>query len=168
VAENLDRSLEFYRDGIGMDVVDEWDRPEDRAAVLSRGAGMLEIFAASSRHEKVAPSGVRLSVEVDDVPRRLERLRSAGFGVESDAETMPWGLVQAGVRDPDGLEVVLYSPAPAGDPTDPVPAGDPTDPVPAGDPTDLARADDPTHLARAGDPTDPVPAADHTDGQPDE
>lgn len=111
VAADLDRSLEFYRDAIGIDVVEEWNRLEDRGVVLSGGAGMLEIFGRSQRHEKVSLSGIRLSVEVDNVAYRLERLRLAGFDVEAGAETMPWGLVQAGVRDPDGLQVVLYAAA---------------------------------------------------------
>ena len=111
----LVRSLAFWRDLIGFDVL--YDRPEEGFAYLALGGAelMLDQHSAGGRHWLTRPfapplgNGVNLQVAVDAVAPILERLAAAGrplfMPVEDkwyragDRET---GQRQFVVADPDG------------------------------------------------------------------
>ena len=136
---DLDRSLRFYRDLLGMEVVAQQEKQGGYLAAIvgypdahvrmahlrfPGGEHMLELF------EYLAPGGRRdpeplqprdvgtqhLCFVVDDLSATYERLRAAGV----DTFVSPPVLVDTGVnaggfglylRDPDGIPVELFQPA---------------------------------------------------------
>ena len=115
---DLERSLSFYRDGLGLEVA--WN--DDAVAVLrgpgdSPGTVVLREVRGSARpgmgHAGVARIGwqVTSSADLDSVEQRL-----AGLGVryrradeDEDEDEEDTGRIET--HDPDGLRVILFRPA---------------------------------------------------------
>lgn len=102
----FERSLTFYRDTLGLRVYREYGSGgRITGIVLFCGGGFLELTVSGP--EK--PDGVGamlLWLQVPAVDAEVSRLRSDGVDVEP-AETMPWGLREAWLTDPDGVRIVL-------------------------------------------------------------
>jgi lactoylglutathione lyase len=100
---DMERSLRFYRDLLGIPLVgdDDW---QEAALGGTR-------FALHRAHEGIGglSSGtIHISLEVADADAAAERVRSAGADVK---ETMrdEWGTAVQ-VVDPDGYELYLFQP----------------------------------------------------------
>jgi catechol 2,3-dioxygenase-like lactoylglutathione lyase family enzyme len=101
---DLERSLRFYGETLGLAVFREWGSGPDRGVVFFPGAGLLEVSGASSE----PPSGaVRLLLQVRDVRQAWRRLAAADVVIEEEPERRPWGLIEMLARDPDGLAIVI-------------------------------------------------------------
>lgn len=103
------RSLAFYRDALGLAMVHSWDKgPADRGAVFALGAGRIEIVV----HPPASPppAGVGVYVEVPDVDAVHAAVRARGVAVTRPLARTSWGHRTFGVRDPDGLEILWFSP----------------------------------------------------------
>ncbi|WP_051471085.1 VOC family protein [Patulibacter minatonensis] len=97
-------SRRFYEDTVGLGVFREFGTPEHPGIVFFVGSGLLEL----SGHGTDVPSpATRLLLQVRDLDREFGRLRDAGVPVLHKPERKPWGLLEATVADPDGLQVVL-------------------------------------------------------------
>jgi glyoxylase I family protein len=131
---DLDKSLRFYRDGLGLDILrdleveGDWpglfDGPSRKlrtvflgdATVPDVAAGVLELntFAAGAVPTNPSPSrpttGLFMLSYFVDVQATLERLADLGFGdpPRRATHTTPNGdITVAMVRDPDGVRVLL-------------------------------------------------------------
>ena len=103
-------AVAFYRDTLGFPVVGGWDRGEDdRGAILGAASGLVELIKLAQDQEYVAPAGVSLYVEVDDVDAFHAQLAAHGLRAPAP-EDRPWGHRQFSVKDPDGVQVTLFSP----------------------------------------------------------
>jgi catechol 2,3-dioxygenase-like lactoylglutathione lyase family enzyme len=130
VVRDVDSSLRFYRDGIGLDVLmdhvfeGDWPTLFDASSTSLRSiflgdgrnpdAGVVELVVLDRPAPvESSPSAPRAGffllsfyVDVDEV---LERLGALGFGparrIEQPAPTAP--VVMATLRDPDGVRVEL-------------------------------------------------------------
>jgi catechol 2,3-dioxygenase-like lactoylglutathione lyase family enzyme len=101
---DLERSLRFYGETLGLAVFREWGSGSDRGVVFFLGAGLLEVSGSSSE----PPSGaVRLLLQVRDVQQAWRRLAAAGVVIEEEPKRKPWGLIEMVARDPDGLAIVI-------------------------------------------------------------
>jgi len=96
---DIERSLAFYRDVLGLTPYFTW---QDNAAGLYTES--LELYL--SRADEPRPS--RVAVFVDDADAALEQYRAAGADIATDIETMPWGLRGFTIRDPDGNLVGIW------------------------------------------------------------
>jgi catechol 2,3-dioxygenase-like lactoylglutathione lyase family enzyme len=132
IASDIERSLRFYRDGIGLEVLSdipvlESDWPtvmgvrSTRARSLNLGdpkdpsAGVLELLEFEGGSDPAPPVGVPtcgmflvsfLGVDVDAIIERLHALGYEPYGrIEGRAPTAVFDL--ATVRDPDGVLVEL-------------------------------------------------------------
>jgi catechol 2,3-dioxygenase-like lactoylglutathione lyase family enzyme len=100
----VERSLRFYGETLGLAVFRECGSGAHRGVVFFLGAGLLEISGSSGE----PPSGaVRLLLQVRDVRREWLRLAGAGVVIEEEPTAKPWGLIEMVVRDPDGLVIVI-------------------------------------------------------------
>ena len=90
---DLEASLAFFRDGLGLDV----EQPEDvasqrvRAQVLATGAASLELLAATSPDSPIAkflqkrgPGLHHITLRVDDIRAALEHLRQRNVRLIDD------------------------------------------------------------------------------------
>jgi catechol 2,3-dioxygenase-like lactoylglutathione lyase family enzyme len=101
---DLERSLRFYGETLGLAVFRERGSGSDRGVVFFLGAGLLEVSGSSSE----PPSGaVRLLLQVRDVHQAWRRLAAAGVVIEEEPKRKPWGLIEMVARDPDGLAIVI-------------------------------------------------------------
>lgn len=101
---DLERSLRFYEETLGLAVFREWGRPPNRGVAFYLGAGLLEVSGTSD----VPPSpATRLLLQVRDVAHERRRLGALGVPIDEEPVRQPWGLVEMVVRDPDGLRIVI-------------------------------------------------------------
>ncbi len=132
---DLDRSLDFYRDLLGMELLFE---QEKAGGYLARIVGYpdahvrmahlrfpedehrLELFqylSPASRGRAGEPRDVGIThvcLRVDDIEALHERLRAAGVAFTSEPVLVDTGANAGGVgvylRDPDGVTVELFQP----------------------------------------------------------
>ncbi len=102
-AADFDSLRRFYEETVGLHVYREYGSSEQALGVVFfLGGGFLEITRASTS----SPS-ITLWLQVRDVRSEEQRLRDAGVEVVKPPETMPWGLVESWVRDPEGNQLCL-------------------------------------------------------------
>lgn len=105
---DLDASVEFYEQRVGLVRYREWgDRPH-RGIVYFLGGGFLELTETPpDQPPPDAPSGVRLWLQVADAAAACAELADRGVEIAAAPERKPWGLIEAVVHDPDGLPLMI-------------------------------------------------------------
>ena len=102
---DLERSVRFYEETLGLAVFREWGEGPTRAAVFFAGGGLLEV----SGSPPTAPptDAVRLLFQVRDLRATREHLAARGVPIDEEPDRKPWGLDEMVARDPDGLALVF-------------------------------------------------------------
>lgn len=103
---DLDTSLRFYEDGLGLHRSREFGEAPARGVVLFLGGG-TELELTESGEDAPMPAGVRLWLQVPDLEATVRELARADIRPTTGPERMPWGLLEATIHDPDGLPLVL-------------------------------------------------------------
>jgi catechol 2,3-dioxygenase-like lactoylglutathione lyase family enzyme len=110
--KNLDRSVEFYVDGLGFELLgfDESERYRIAFARVPGGAFTIEFLEYREASEaQAAKRPDHLAFEVPNLAGYRERLLAGGFFKDlpeiADAGT---GLRRFAVKDPDGVPVQFY------------------------------------------------------------
>lgn len=101
---DLERSLAFYGDTLGLHVYREYGTGGGRGVVFFLGGGFLEVSGGAP---DVAPGRLGLWLQVPDLPAAEAHLRAHGVTVDRPAGRMPWGLDELWARDPDGVRLVF-------------------------------------------------------------
>jgi methylmalonyl-CoA/ethylmalonyl-CoA epimerase len=116
--ENYGEALAFYRDALGMKLLEEWNTEGANGALLEAGRATLEIFdegqAAMVDNIEVGRrvSGtVRFAVEVEDSPAVADELQRAGAQHVGGPVETPWRDVNVRIQAPDGMQLTLFTPA---------------------------------------------------------
>ena len=92
-ARNFQKSVDFYRNALGMKYIGGWDREDGKGALLSAGGtAVVEIRVENAS-------------AVDQFHQRL-----AGQGAEriESPQDHPWGHRSFVIYDPDGIPVHIY------------------------------------------------------------
>jgi catechol 2,3-dioxygenase-like lactoylglutathione lyase family enzyme len=108
VTPRVEATRDWYRDLLGLTVIEEWNEPDDCGCILglrsAPGEALLEIHRQSKDFDF---SGMGLQFRVDDVDAFAvpgeERFRSRG------PVTRPWGSRYLFFADPNGIPVVVFS-----------------------------------------------------------
>lgn len=108
VTAKFEATRDWYVEGLGLAIVEQWDEPGDRGCILalSEGAGeaFLEIYAGDP---PASLDGFSLQFRVPDLDRidlpEDDRFRARG------PIDRPWGSRYLYLTDPNGLAVVLFS-----------------------------------------------------------
>ena len=112
---DLDRSIGFYRDVMGMKVLRTTDRPEQKYSLAFVGYGdesqgaVLELTYnyGVDRYDLGTAFG-HVAIEVDDAKAACEAVRAKGGSVTREAGPVKGGTtVIAFVQDPDGYKIEL-------------------------------------------------------------
>lgn len=113
-AYDLERSLEFYRDVLGLPVVASWDRPDGAGYLLDAGGGFVELLGktpgdvARGGWDFIMPvAKYDLVLVVADAGAAHEALKAKGVETQGPLETTSWGGVRFSVLDPDETPVVF-------------------------------------------------------------
>lgn len=114
---NLDRSIQFYTEVLGMKLLRRKDYPEGEFTLAFLGYGdekentVLELTHNwdTSNYELGNAFG-HLAIEVDDVHQATEQIRQQGGKILRDAGPMNAGsTIIAFVEDPDGYQIELLA-----------------------------------------------------------
>jgi catechol 2,3-dioxygenase-like lactoylglutathione lyase family enzyme len=118
---DLDETLAFYQ-RLGFEVADDVPMgPEMRwLTVRAPGASHELVLAAVDQHvpaadrpamrELVAKGTLAVFIQVDDLDKTFETLRAAGTEILQEPIDQPYGVRDAGVRDPSGNHLRLSQP----------------------------------------------------------
>jgi catechol 2,3-dioxygenase-like lactoylglutathione lyase family enzyme len=102
---DLDRSLRFYEQTIGLAIYREWGTgPSRGVAFFLGGGGLLEVSGGSPEPPSAA---TQLVLQVRDLGATRAFLFERGVTPDVEPELKPWGLLEMTVRDPDGLALIL-------------------------------------------------------------
>ena len=101
---DLDRSVRFYGDVLGLHVYREFGEGDQRGVVFFLGGGFLEVSGRASAGDR---DHMALWLQVPDVAAEESRLRATGVTITEPARRMPWGLVELWIEDPDGLPIAV-------------------------------------------------------------
>lgn len=115
---DLQRSLTFYTEILGMTLLRQKDYPEGKFTLAFLGYGdeknhtALELTYNWDTSEYDTGSGFgHLAIEVDDVYKAAEKIRAAGGKIIREPGPMNAGsTLLAFVADPDGYEIELLEP----------------------------------------------------------
>ncbi len=115
-ADDYDRALAFYRDGLGLPLRETWEKEGARGALFDAGRATLEVLSVEhaamvDRIEVGEPVGarVRLALEVDDSVEAAERLVVAGAELVGGPVVTPWEHRNVRLRDLHGLQLTLFT-----------------------------------------------------------
>jgi lactoylglutathione lyase len=115
---DLDRSVSFYTDVLGMKLLRRKDYPDGKFTLAFLGYGdeqnntVLELtFNWGVTQYDIGNAFGHLAIEVDDVYRAAERIREMGGDIIREPGPMNAGTtIIAFVKDPDGYEIELLAP----------------------------------------------------------
>ena len=100
----LERSLRFYGQTLGLHVYREYGSGPDRGVVFFLGGGYLEVTG----HADVPDvDKMTLWLQVRDLAAAYRQLAGAGVDIVDGPERKPWGLDEMWIRDPDGVSIVV-------------------------------------------------------------
>ena len=91
---DYERSLQFYRDDIGLAIAREYGA----GTVFYAGQSLIEL----ANHGTAGPSAGALWLQVRDVYATQTELEGRGVAIARGAAEEPWGLHEMHVVDPDG------------------------------------------------------------------
>ena len=102
-------SIAFYGDGIGLELLEEWDDMGRGATLAAADQCEIELIEFELVEEPSEPCvTIGLKIEgVDDIYRRVVAL---GATVKAPPRAMPWGMYGFGTFDPNGVPINLYEP----------------------------------------------------------
>ncbi|NWF70950.1 MAG: VOC family protein [Chloroflexi bacterium] len=113
-ADDFERVVAFYRDGLGLDVGPMWTE-NGRGQVFLAGRATLEVLdtthaaAVDALEVGQRVSGqIRFAFEVPDVHAAVARALTAGATLVHEPVLTPWNDLNARLRAPDGLQITLF------------------------------------------------------------
>ena len=113
-ALDLDVSLQFYRDVLGMPVVAEFGPPERRILLLAIGdGGHIELFAPPPGFTAPAEGAfplMHIALRTSDARAATERVRAAGYTITTEPKDVLLDTIKATIsfcKGPNG-EVIEF------------------------------------------------------------
>ncbi len=115
---NLERSIAFYTDILGMQLLRQKDYPEGKFTLAFVGYGkesensVIELtYNWDVRQYDLGSGFGHLAIQVDDVYEATEKIRQQGGNILREAGPMNAGTtIIAFVEDPDGYQIELLGP----------------------------------------------------------
>ena len=115
-AEDYDKSLASYRDGLELPVLQSWDRaPDDRGTLFAAASGIIEVLALPRQRvlagasDTRPPQGIGLAIEVDDVDAWHQRAVRKGLPVAEGLVDQQWPHRSFQLTDPSGVGLYIFS-----------------------------------------------------------
>ena len=114
--ENFDEALAFYRDQLGLEMLDMWVAPGARGVILDAGRATLELFDEGQAQmidevevgRRVA-GPVRIALRVPDSAAAAAKLEQAGATRLGGPVETPWRDKNVRLEAPDGMQLTLFS-----------------------------------------------------------
>ena len=114
--EDYDEAVRFYRDALGLPVIEEWEQETGSGAILDAGRATLELLSVDQsdlvdRVEvgEVVSGPIRLALEVQDSEEAAKALVAAGAQKVGGPVVTPWSHKNVRLRAPDGMQLTLFT-----------------------------------------------------------
>ncbi len=101
---DFDRTVAFYRVGLGLATAREFGSGDHRGVVFFAGGGHLEVVGTGPTG---ARTGIELWLQVRTMTDTVADLTGRGIALARQPVLEPWGLLEAWVDDPDGVRIHL-------------------------------------------------------------
>ena len=112
---DLKRSLQFYKDGLGFAVKEEMKEEGVLKGVIIEAGGIglgLSQDDFGKGRDRVKGVGMRFYLETDqDVTALAKQAKAAGIPLNDGPGPLPWGPIGFTVTDPDGFKMTISNPA---------------------------------------------------------
>jgi lactoylglutathione lyase len=112
---DLKRSLQFYRDGLGFKVTEEMnEKGEIQGVMLDAGGATLGLSQDDfgKGRDRTKGVGMRFYLETDqDIDALAGQAKAAGITLSDGPGPLPWGPVGFTVTDPDGFKLTISKPS---------------------------------------------------------
>ena len=100
---DYERSVEFYRDAIGLAIAREYGA----GTVFYAGQSLIELAGHGAAASGTPPFPGALWLQVRDVYATQAELAGRGVDIARAAQREPWGLHEMHVTDPDGVTLIF-------------------------------------------------------------
>jgi catechol 2,3-dioxygenase-like lactoylglutathione lyase family enzyme len=113
-ARDFQKSVDFYQNLLGMELVGGWDREDGKGALLSAGGNaVIEIYGAAEgkTYEGPSPVALNLALRVENasaVDKFHERLSGLGAEMIEGPQDRTWGHRSFVIHDPDQIPIHIY------------------------------------------------------------
>lgn len=112
---DLKKSIQFYRDGLGFEISDEMkEEGELKGVMIGAGGASLGLSQDDfgKGRDRVKGVGMRLYLETDqDIASLAQKAKVAGITLVQGPGPLPWGPVAFTVKDPDGFMLTISNPS---------------------------------------------------------
>ncbi|MBO0868559.1 MAG: VOC family protein [Micromonosporaceae bacterium] len=105
-ARDYDAAVRFYGTGLGLPVIDSWDRGSDKGTMFRAAGGVVEVVSDSLGLR--GPDGRGIAIQVPDVDAVYQSVLDAGLTVEQPPGPRPWGTKEFILLDPDRHAVTFF------------------------------------------------------------
>ena len=119
-AHDYEAAVRFYRDVLGLPERASFASPDGRVAILEAGQATLEIAdpAQAEFIDQVevgwrVAGHIRIAFQVADAASATRELAAAGAVIVAEPTRTPWQTENARLEAPGGLQLTLFSEAPA-------------------------------------------------------
>ena len=113
--DKYEATVEFYRDGLGLEIDESWDRSDtDKGTLFKAASGIIEVVKRSTvkshgEWESHRPQGFTIVIETDNVDDLYERLAGREINITEGLKDQKWGHRSFRVSDPNGVSLYFYS-----------------------------------------------------------
>ncbi len=100
---NYERSVDFYRDALGLAIAREYSG----GTVFYAGQSLIELAGHGAPTDASGPFPGSLWLQVRDLYATEKELANRGVEIARAARREPWGLHEMHVTDPDGITLIF-------------------------------------------------------------
>jgi predicted enzyme related to lactoylglutathione lyase len=105
----LEESVRFYRDAIGLRLIEEWSDMGRGALFEASTTTQVELVEMESVLDVDEPR-TTLGLKITGVDEVYERIVAFGGKVKAAPRTREWGMYGFGAFDPNGMPINIYEP----------------------------------------------------------
>lgn len=109
---DLDTSVAWYRDVLGLYHADTWKAPDGTPIGASLKAGAVDLLLNqddfAKGRDRAKGIGFRMmAVTAQDLDALAEAIKSRGGTLDHEPTTQPWGTRDFAITDPDGFKITI-------------------------------------------------------------
>ena len=113
---DFEAAVALYRDALGLAELADWSDGDAKIVVLDGGRATLELINEEQAKAldqvevgRRVSGPVRIALQVADSEETAERLARAGAEAVAAAVTTPWNDRNVRMRDPEGMQLTLFT-----------------------------------------------------------